>query len=123
MNELNLLLTYFQYDATALGGHGTGGEYEVQLGFGWTNGVILDLLDQYPAELTSTPSVFAPAPLQDSPAHEQVNVPAVSEPGSTHKDIRPISNHTQASSSSGLVASMVFMALLLASLAIGGAIW
>uniref|UniRef100_A0A0M3I3U5 Trehalase n=1 Tax=Ascaris lumbricoides TaxID=6252 RepID=A0A0M3I3U5_ASCLU len=26
---------------------GSGGEYEVQTGFGWTNGVILDLLDKY----------------------------------------------------------------------------
>uniref|UniRef100_A0A0N5A169 Trehalase n=1 Tax=Parastrongyloides trichosuri TaxID=131310 RepID=A0A0N5A169_PARTI len=28
-------------------GAGGGGEYEVQTGFGWTNGVILDLLDKY----------------------------------------------------------------------------
>ncbi|CAJ0578277.1 unnamed protein product, partial [Mesorhabditis spiculigera] len=31
-------------DAT---GAGSGGEYEVQTGFGWTNGVILDLLDKF----------------------------------------------------------------------------
>jgi len=30
-------------------GAGSGGEYEVQKGFGWTNGVILDLLDKYGA--------------------------------------------------------------------------
>jgi alpha,alpha-trehalase len=29
------------------GGHGTGGEYVNQIGFGWTNGVILELLDKY----------------------------------------------------------------------------
>ena len=30
------------------GGHaGGGGEYEVQVGFGWTNGVALELLSKY----------------------------------------------------------------------------
>ncbi|XP_018322661.1 trehalase isoform X2 [Agrilus planipennis] len=38
---------YEKYDATVSGGHGGGGEYEVQFGFGWTNGVIMDLLDRY----------------------------------------------------------------------------
>ena len=28
-------------------GAGRGGEYVVQEGFGWTNGVVLDLLDKY----------------------------------------------------------------------------
>lgn len=36
----------------ALGG---GGEYDVQEGFGWTNGVILDLLVTYGAQLTYSP--------------------------------------------------------------------
>lgn len=40
-----------QYDATVPGGHGGGGEYELQLGFGWTNGIIMDLLDKYGDEL------------------------------------------------------------------------
>lgn len=31
------------------GGAGGGGEYDVQLGFGWTNGAVLDLLSQYGA--------------------------------------------------------------------------
>jgi alpha,alpha-trehalase len=35
---------------------GGGGEYEVQKGFGWTNGVILDLLDKY-GDLLSSPAV------------------------------------------------------------------
>ena len=35
-----------------LGGHGGGGEYEVQKGFGWSNGVVLDLLERYGATLT-----------------------------------------------------------------------
>ena len=42
--------------ATELGGHGGGGEYEVQTGFGWTNGVILDLLDHYGNVLSSSGS-------------------------------------------------------------------
>lgn len=39
---------------------GSGGEYEVQTGFGWTNGVILDLLDKYGDKMTSsdTPPLF-----------------------------------------------------------------
>ncbi|XP_078389395.1 trehalase [Cetorhinus maximus] len=32
---------------------GGGGEYDVQVGFGWTNGVALQLLDQYGGQLTS----------------------------------------------------------------------
>ncbi|XP_053279318.1 trehalase [Pleuronectes platessa] len=42
-----------KYDVNGDGKPGGGGEYEVQLGFGWTNGVALQLLDQYGAELTS----------------------------------------------------------------------
>nr|ACV20872.1 membrane-bound trehalase [Nilaparvata lugens] len=49
-NETNAM--YEKYDATVLGGHGGGGEYEVQLGFGWTNGVITELLDKYGHKLT-----------------------------------------------------------------------
>ena len=41
-----------QYDATVPGGYGGGGEYELQLGFGWTNGVVLDLLAKYGDRLT-----------------------------------------------------------------------
>lgn len=42
-----------QYDATVFGGHGGGGEYEVQLGFGWSNGLVMDLLDKYGDRLTA----------------------------------------------------------------------
>lgn len=48
------LINFQQYLATELGGHGGGGEYDVQKGFGWTNGVILDLLDRYGATLTAS---------------------------------------------------------------------
>ena len=50
LKELSEL--WFQYDATIPGGHGGGGEYEIQLGFGWTNGVIMELLHHYGNELT-----------------------------------------------------------------------
>ncbi|KAM9852851.1 trehalase [Aulostomus maculatus] len=42
-----------KYDVNTDGEPGGGGEYEVQLGFGWTNGVALQLLDRYGATLTS----------------------------------------------------------------------
>ncbi|XP_059186792.1 trehalase [Centropristis striata] len=42
-----------KYDVNGDGRPGGGGEYEVQLGFGWTNGVALQLLDQYGATLTA----------------------------------------------------------------------
>lgn len=36
-----------QYDAENFGGHGGGGEYGVQKGFGWSNGVIIEWLAKY----------------------------------------------------------------------------
>lgn len=36
--------------APELGGEGAGGEYQLQKGFGWTNGVALDLLLDYGAD-------------------------------------------------------------------------
>ncbi|KAL6115796.1 treh [Pungitius sinensis] len=42
-----------KYDVNGDGKPGGGGEYEVQLGFGWTNGVALQLLDQYGETLSS----------------------------------------------------------------------
>lgn len=41
-----------KYSALEMGGHGGGGEYEVQLGFGWSNGVVMDLLDKYGETMT-----------------------------------------------------------------------
>lgn len=49
---------FFKYDATFPGGHGTGGEYVNQIGFGWTNGVIMELLDKYSQLLTMEDDVF-----------------------------------------------------------------
>ncbi|XP_023702103.1 trehalase [Cryptotermes secundus] len=42
-----------KYDAEYPGKYGGGGEYTVQSGFGWTNGVIMELLNTYGLNLTS----------------------------------------------------------------------
>ena len=42
-----------KYDATSITKIGGGGEYDVQIGFGWTNGVLLDFLDMYAGRLTT----------------------------------------------------------------------
>jgi alpha,alpha-trehalase len=42
-----------KYDARTPGSPGGGGEYSLQEGFGWTNGVLLDLLSKYGSELTA----------------------------------------------------------------------
>lgn len=42
-----------KYDVTRVGGAGSGGEYPVQTGFGWTNGVVMKLLDVYPHSIHS----------------------------------------------------------------------
>lgn len=43
-----------QYDATIFGGYGGGGEYVLQTGFGWTNGVVMALLNRYGGERFTT---------------------------------------------------------------------
>ncbi|XP_026317027.1 trehalase-like isoform X2 [Hyposmocoma kahamanoa] len=50
-----------KYDATIFGGVGGGGEYELQTGFGWTNGVIMALLDRY-GETISAADTFGTGP-------------------------------------------------------------
>ncbi|KPJ04899.1 Trehalase [Papilio xuthus] len=42
-----------KYDATIFGGYGGGGEYVLQTGFGWTNGVVMALLNRYGERLSS----------------------------------------------------------------------
>lgn len=44
---------YEKYDMTNPGGRGGGGEYDNQIGFGWTNGIILELLYKYYDKLTA----------------------------------------------------------------------
>ncbi|XP_051173858.1 trehalase isoform X1 [Leptopilina boulardi] len=50
-NETNVM--FEKYDATVSGGYGGGGEYEVQFGFGWSNGIIMDLINKYGNQLTA----------------------------------------------------------------------
>ena len=40
-----------KYSSVQAGDHGGGGEYTVQSGFGWTNGIVLELLQRYGKEL------------------------------------------------------------------------
>ncbi|KAM4703718.1 trehalase [Rhinophrynus dorsalis] len=42
-----------KYDVQGDGKPGGGGEYEVQVGFGWSNGVVMQILDLYKTRLTS----------------------------------------------------------------------
>lgn len=60
---------YEKYDCSGLKGAGSGGEYEVQTGFGWTNGVILDLLRIYgnvaQYNETEEEANMAPGPLDE----------------------------------------------------------
>ena len=41
-----------KYDAERPGAVGAGGEYTPQVGFGWTNGVVLELLRQHGKSIT-----------------------------------------------------------------------
>lgn len=64
MLRISLYLCTFplQYNCTESGNPGGGGEYIIQSGFGWTNGVCLDFLSSYPdaspTSSSSTPSYF-----------------------------------------------------------------
>jgi len=55
---------YEKYNVETPGRSGGGGEYGTQIGFGWTNGVVLDFLDKYGGEFMApaddTPSRSAP---------------------------------------------------------------
>ena len=52
----------FQYNVTLVGKAGGGGEYEVQPGFGWSNGVAMRLLDLFGDRLTPTEGNAAASP-------------------------------------------------------------
>lgn len=75
-NVFPVLWGLFQYDATILGGHGGGGEYETQVGFGWTNGVIMELLDKYGDRLTLRDSFFEPEYNPSYQSESRINVQA-----------------------------------------------
>ena len=44
-------VVYDRYDVNQVGQKGSGGAYEAQEGFGWTNGVALRLMEMFPQEL------------------------------------------------------------------------
>ncbi|XP_051859401.1 trehalase isoform X1 [Drosophila albomicans] len=46
------LAMFEKYDAENFGGHGGGGEYGVQTGFGWSNGVIIEWLAKYGRQIS-----------------------------------------------------------------------
>jgi len=91
----------------------------VQLGFGWTNGVILDLLHLYSDRLQAVPGPFEAAPLQDGPQEVAPleEVPIQNPAGPFHPR-PPVS-----SASSALVASLVVTILLLVGVGLGGGYW
>ncbi|XP_053680551.1 trehalase [Anopheles nili] len=51
-----------KYDAQELGGHGGGGEYDVQTGFGWTNGAAMDLMNKYADRMTTVGGEYEEKP-------------------------------------------------------------
>jgi hypothetical protein len=73
-NVLHVLWGLFQYDATIHGGHGCGGEYENQVGFGWTNGVIMELLHKYGDRLTARDEFSRPEFQQNYKFQSRTNI-------------------------------------------------
>ncbi|CAH2987245.1 unnamed protein product [Chilo suppressalis] len=65
-----------KYDATIFGGYGGGGEYVLQTGFGWTNGVIMALLDRY-GETMSAADTFGAVPDSEAVYNAQVGAGGV----------------------------------------------
>ncbi|XP_055355201.1 trehalase-like [Paramacrobiotus metropolitanus] len=57
---LNSSHIYEKYDARTVGRYGSGGEYLVQEGFGWTNGGILRLLELFPTKLQAPHDLLDP---------------------------------------------------------------
>jgi alpha,alpha-trehalase len=53
MGWLRTGMIFEKYDVEKPGVRGSGGEYEVQAGFGWTNGVVLSLINIFKDELIS----------------------------------------------------------------------
>lgn len=67
-----------KYNAKVPGARGEGGEYRPQLGFGWTNGVVLHLLNTYGEALSASLPALGP----EAPAIELKAVAASSSAGS-----------------------------------------
>lgn len=87
-----------------MGGHGTGGEYDVQLGFGWTNGVIMDLLHMYGEKLSPLEEDFEPSLLMT--------------PDLTNPEV-----NSSARTPNNLVVPLIITAVIFVSMFIGGSIW
>ena len=51
----DIVMCYFvlQYNVETSGVAGDGGEYNIQTGFGWSNAVVLILMDKYATQLTA----------------------------------------------------------------------
>lgn len=60
-------LLYEKYNVMYSGIPGEGGEYTVQEGFGWTNAVILMLLEKFPNEIYLPTTCISPEPKATSP--------------------------------------------------------
>ncbi|GMS79077.1 hypothetical protein PENTCL1PPCAC_1252 [Pristionchus entomophagus] len=97
---------------------GSGGEYDVQDGFGWTNGVILDLLITYnhrlklPDQLrpTATPAADTDATdRSDSSSSDPSDEPAPS------RSTRSVADDPSTTSAAGTVVSLCSLVLLLLS--------
>src|SRR5258708_21464361 len=50
-----------KYNVVTTGRSGGGGEYPLQDGFGWTNGVMRELIELYPAQADRTPPAGCPS--------------------------------------------------------------
>ncbi|KAK9502158.1 hypothetical protein O3M35_012745 [Rhynocoris fuscipes] len=68
---------YEKYDASRMGIGGGGGEYEVQLGFGWSNGVVMDLMNKY-GRVVNTDGLFNNETSSDQTPHNAASIPAFS---------------------------------------------
>ena len=101
-NVLYAVWGLFQYDATVPGGHGGGGEYEIQMGFGWTNGIIMELLKKYGDRLTVRDKFFESEYTQSYQSESRTSIAA----------------STPTSSSVGQVMTLILA--LVATLAAGG---
>lgn len=93
-----------------VGGHGTGGEYDVQLGFGWTNGVILDLLHLYGSRLSSDENDFTSSLL-------------LSPSEANQKEVSVAASSSSSGADSGLVLPLIITAFIFSGIFIGGSIW
>ncbi|XP_076802688.1 trehalase-like isoform X2 [Clavelina lepadiformis] len=71
-----------KYDVTRSDGvPGSGGEYDVQIGFGWTNGVVLSFLHQYGSRITVGPTALPGNPETTTGAAATIFSPSFSLQG------------------------------------------